>query len=126
MIETVLSDKIISIEVEKVRRLLHLAQRFHPVLTHFKRHGCSDVINAFFDQRRDALEQAHTLGHRCFAPAWESSVCGCHGVVRIIDTGEREVAKDAALVNRTAPRVVTRGDAVLAIDIEDGWRLRSD
>ncbi|HEX9238696.1 MAG TPA: hypothetical protein VF866_08055 [Xanthobacteraceae bacterium] len=45
-------------------------------------------------------------------------MCGCHGVVRIIDTGEREVAKDAALVNRTAPRVVARGDAVLAIDIK--------
>src|SRR5436189_3219502 len=118
MIETVLSDKIISVQVEKVRRLLHLAQRFHPVFTHFQRQRCSNVINTFFDQRGDALKQTRTLDHRCCAPAWESSLRGCHGIVRVIDTREREVAENAALVNGGAPRIVACGDAVLAINIE--------
>jgi hypothetical protein len=51
-------------------------------------------------------------------PTWESSLRSCHGVVDIIDTGKREVAEDAALINRTAPRVVARAGAILAIDVE--------
>src|SRR5205823_12722679 len=118
VIEAVLSDKIISVEIEKVRRLLHLSERFHPVLTHFQRQSCSNVINAFFDQHCDPLEQAHTLDHRYCAPAWKGSLRGRHRIVRISDTGEWEVAEDPALVNRTAPRVMPGAVAVLAIDIK--------
>jgi hypothetical protein len=118
MIETILLDKIISIQVEKVRRLLHLSQRFHPVLTHFQCHSCTDLINAFFDQRRNALEQARTLGHRCCAPSWKGGSSRGHGVVHIIDRGEREMTEDAPLIDRAAPSIVLRGDTVLTINVE--------
>ncbi len=50
--------------------------------------------------------------------SWKGSLRGGHGLVGIIDAGEWEVAEDAALVNRTAPRVMARAGAVLAIDVQ--------
>jgi hypothetical protein len=41
-----------------------------------------------------------------------------HGIVYIINSREREVPQDAALIDWAASSVVLRGDAVLAINVE--------
>ena len=84
-------------------------------------------INAFFDQRGDALQQTHTLFHGRCAPSWKGGLGRGHGVVHIINSGEREMTEDAPLIDRAASSIVLRGDTVLAINVERmGRRLTSD
>src|SRR5262245_26819068 len=106
MIETVLRDKIVRIQSEEFRRLLHFAEGFHAVLADFQRQCSADLVNAFLNQSCNLLQQPDPFRHRGRAPTWKRAARRRHRLIRLVSACEWKMAQYAALIDRAAPRVL--------------------
>jgi hypothetical protein len=90
MIEAVLLLEAVAVDVEEIRRLLHLAKGLHAVLADFERHGGGDVIDALLDDLRHAAQQPDPFRRGRRAPPREGISRRAHGLLHVFAAGLRE------------------------------------